>query len=67
MAGAHAIGMPLGGVKLDSLGVGVRGIRRRNVRLAHVAADSELQEGDVLVLLGRPAALAQAEALLLQG
>jgi len=67
VAGAHAIGMPLGGVKLDSLGVGVRGIRRRNVRLAHVAADSELQEGDVLVLLGRPAALAQAEALLLQG
>lgn len=67
VAGAHAIGMPLGGVKLDTLGVGVRGIRRRNVRLAECAADFELQEDDVLVLLGRPAELAQAESVLLQG
>ena len=67
VAGAHAIGMPLGGVKLDSLGVGVRGIRRRNVRLAHVAADSEVLEGDVLVLLARPEQLLLAETLLLQG
>ena len=65
--GANAIGTPLGGVKLDALGVGVRGIRRRNVRLAQVTADLELEEGDVLVLLGTPAALSQAEMLLLQG
>jgi CPA2 family monovalent cation:H+ antiporter-2 len=57
--GARAIGRTL--EELD-LGVQVRAVRRRGVKARLDAASArELQEGDVVVLLGPPDALAAAE------
>lgn len=67
IAGASAVGRCIGEFRLDDIAVGIRGIRRGNRRINEFDSAFELEEGDVLVLLGRPAALAQAEIRLLQG
>jgi CPA2 family monovalent cation:H+ antiporter-2 len=65
-AQAHAVGRPLGELRLG--GVQVRAVRRRDVRMNLAASDAgPLQPGDVVVLLGQPDALAAAEDLLLRG
>jgi CPA2 family monovalent cation:H+ antiporter-2 len=51
----------LGELDLDSLGVSVSAVRRRNIRGVDPQPDTRLEAGDVVVLLGRPAALAAAE------
>jgi K+:H+ antiporter len=63
---AYAVGRPLSELGLDR--VQVRTVRRASVRKNLDAADaSALQSGDVVVLLGRPDALAAAEDRLLRG
>jgi len=67
LSGAHAIGSPLGAMRLADGGVEVKAVRRGHTRYTELTPDFELQEGDVLVLLARPEQLMQAETQLLQG
>jgi CPA2 family monovalent cation:H+ antiporter-2 len=65
--GARAIGRRLGDIGLDALLADVSAIRRRGVRALSPAAETELREGDIVVLRGDAAAVAAAEIRLLQG
>ncbi len=67
-ARAAALGRPLDAAVLEAAGVQVRAVRRRGhaKKLAPEEAGA-LREGDVVVLLGPPPALAVAEMRLLQG
>jgi CPA2 family monovalent cation:H+ antiporter-2 len=65
--GAAAIGRALGNIGLDSLGVEVTAVRRRNIRGIAPEAGTRIEEGDVLVLLGAEENLAAAEIRLLRG
>ncbi len=62
-----AVGKRLREVGLDALNVEVNAVRRRNVRGAQPSEEMLLQTGDVLVLLGLPDALQQAEMKLHKG
>jgi len=66
-AASHATGRALAALDLDSLGVSVAAVRRRDTRIAKPSAATVLQQGDVLVLLGTPADLAAADMRLMQG
>lgn len=66
-AGAWAIGRTLADTGITAQGVEVTAVRRRNIRALEPSAETRLQVDDVVVLLGPPAALAAAEAKLLQG
>ncbi len=68
LSGSHALSRPLASLGLEALGVRARTVRRPGVR-AKLAPDEAgaLQEGDAVVLLGSPEALAAAEDLLLRG
>ncbi len=65
--GAFAIGKTLGSLTIDATGVEVTAIRRRDVRTQEPSAETQFEMGDVVVLLGAPEALAQAEEKLLKG
>jgi CPA2 family monovalent cation:H+ antiporter-2 len=65
--GAAAIGKALSEIDLASLDVEVTAVRKRNVRTVTPDADTRIEEGDVLVLLGAEEDLAAAEMKLLQG
>ncbi len=67
LPGASAIGMPLGSLPLLEMGVQIKAVRRGSSRYTELSRDFALEEDDVLVLLGKPAPLLQAESLLLQG
>jgi CPA2 family monovalent cation:H+ antiporter-2 len=63
--GARAIGRTLAQLALEELGVEVRAVRRSSSKVRLDAASAgALQSGDVVVLLGAPAALAEAEGRL---
>jgi CPA2 family monovalent cation:H+ antiporter-2 len=64
---ANALGRALSQLRLGREGVRVVSIRRSNGRTADPASDPSLQEGDTLVLSGRPESLALAEEILLRG
>ncbi|NMG43547.1 potassium transporter [Aromatoleum toluvorans] len=66
-AGAHAVGRTLGAMALDEFGVSVSAVRRRNIRGLAPGADTLMEAGDVVVLMGVPAGLDQAEGRLLRG
>ena len=66
-AGAYAVGERLGELGLREAGISVTALRRDGIVGHQPAADTELKEGDVLVLYGTPEALEQAETLLLWG
>ncbi|MCK9986710.1 MAG: monovalent cation:H+ antiporter-2, CPA2 family [Azoarcus sp.] len=66
-AGAHAVGRTLGAMALDEFGVTVSAVRRRNIRGLAPSAETLMQAGDVVVLMGVPADLEQAEGRLLRG
>lgn len=66
-AGAFAIGRRLADMQLDGFEVEVKSIRRPNSNGAVLTANSPLAEGDVVVLLGQPAGLTNAENALLIG
>jgi len=62
-----AVGKRLREVGLDALNVEVNALRRRGVRGAQPSEEMLLQAGDVLVLLGLPEALQEAEVWLHNG
>ena len=62
-----AAGKQLREVGLDALDVEVNAVRRHGVRGAQPSKEMRLQAGDVLVLLGLPEALQQAEEKLHKG
>jgi monovalent cation:H+ antiporter-2, CPA2 family len=63
--GARAARQRLGELALDAFGVTVTAIRRRETRATFPGPETELLEGDVVVLLGTPEQLSAAEARLL--
>jgi len=65
--GASAIGRALGDIGCAGLGVTVSSVRRRNIRALEPSDELRFQEGDVVVLLGRPDGLAVVEERLLKG
>ena len=62
-----AVGKKLEEINLPGLQVEVNAVRRHNVRGNEPAGDMILQAGDVLVLLGQPVPLAEAEKRLREG
>jgi CPA2 family monovalent cation:H+ antiporter-2 len=66
-AGAAAVGQTLAALDLGRLGAEVTAVRRRGIRADEPGPETRFEEGDVVVLLGRPAALDAAEMRLLQG
>ncbi len=65
--GAFAIGRSLADMQLDVFDVEVKSIRRPNSNGAILNQNSLLAEGDVIVLLGQPVGLTNAENALLIG
>ncbi|MFO1244655.1 MAG: monovalent cation:proton antiporter-2 (CPA2) family protein [Ramlibacter sp.] len=65
--GAKSIGRPLGYLALHATGVRVVSLRRASGTLAPLEDDPVLEEGDALVLSGKPEVLAVAEQKLLRG
>jgi CPA2 family monovalent cation:H+ antiporter-2 len=66
-AGAFAIGRRLTEMNLETFGVEVKSIRRPNGVGPQPTDDSELAEGDVVVLLGQPAGLTNAQNAIVIG
>jgi CPA2 family monovalent cation:H+ antiporter-2 len=66
-AGAYAVGRRLSEMQLESFDVEIKHIRRPNSDGVKITAQSLIAEGDVVVLLGQPAGLANAENALLMG
>ena len=65
--GAYANGKLLEELMLERLGVEVTAIRRHGIRGLRPSANTRIIPMDVVVLLGTPESLAQAETRLLQG
>jgi CPA2 family monovalent cation:H+ antiporter-2 len=61
---ADIIGSRLGDLKLETLGVYVVAVRRRGIKGTDPSDETELREGDIVVLRGAPEALAAAETRL---
>jgi monovalent cation:H+ antiporter-2, CPA2 family len=66
-SGAAALGRTLSQLALQALDVRVVSLRRSDGKKADVAGDPPLEDGDTLVLSGRPETLAVAEEKLLGG
>jgi len=64
--GAKSIGKPLGHLALHALGVRVVNLRRNNGQSQTAQDDTQLEDGDTLVLSGNPESLSIAEHKLLQ-
>jgi CPA2 family monovalent cation:H+ antiporter-2 len=62
-----AKGMQLRDLPLQQWGVEITALRRRGLRGFRPEGETRLESGDILILLGRPEALAQAETWLIQG
>lgn len=67
VSGAHAVDKRLQDLKLDDLDVTVTAVRRQGRRGLHPKPDTQLLEGDVIVLYGTPEAVERAEGVLLSG
>ncbi|MBI5278959.1 MAG: cation:proton antiporter [Burkholderiales bacterium] len=65
--GARALGRALSQFALHAQGVRVVSMRRSNGQAVDPESDPPLQDGDTLVLSGRPETLAMAEEILLKG
>jgi CPA2 family monovalent cation:H+ antiporter-2 len=66
-ADSFAVGKRLRDSELDTLNIEVKALRRYNVHGAQPSEDMVLRSGDVLVLLGLPEALLDAEIRLHKG
>lgn len=64
---AASIGRTIGELGLDEFGVGVSAVRRQGIRGLSPGPETRILEGDVVVLLGLPHGLEQAEQRLLKG
>lgn len=67
VAGLNSIGQTLGQLSLQAVGVRVVSLRRGNGKTLKALEETSLEEGDTLVLSGKPEALAMAEETLLHG
>jgi len=65
--GALSIGKTLGELQLADLGVEITAIRRRGVKSLSPGADTQIEQGDVVVLFGPDDTIGAAEIRLLQG
>ncbi len=65
--GTRSLCQPLGSLTLDAAGVRVVSLRRSNGKTLEAHESTLLDDGDTLVLSGKPAALAVAEEMLLRG
>lgn len=65
--GAAVVGRVLGEFVLDEFGVSVSAVRRRGIRGLSPSAETRIEAGDVVVLLGLPGGLETAEQRLLGG
>ena len=65
--GARAIGQPVSHSALYALDTRVVSLRRRNGQSIDAALDPQLEDGDTLVLSGKPESLAKATQKLLKG
>lgn len=65
--GAYAVGRRLRDMQLANFEVEVKSIRRPNANGTQLTADSTIAEGDVIVLLGQPKGLTNAQDALLIG
>ena len=65
-SGCRSVGMALGDTQLESLGAQVVSLRRGSGQTLLPQSDAVLQDGDTLVLSGKPEALALAEEKLLR-
>jgi CPA2 family monovalent cation:H+ antiporter-2 len=65
--GAWAVGRTIADVKARGAEVSVSALRRDGIVGREPSADTELREGDVLVIYGTPEALEHAETVLLMG
>jgi CPA2 family monovalent cation:H+ antiporter-2 len=65
--GARALGRALSQVRLPAQAVRVVSLRRASGKAVDPATDPTLEDGDTLVLSGRPEPLAIAEQILLKG
>ena len=65
--GTYAIGRRLADMQLESFGVEVKSIRRPNSNGLQLSEESMLADGDVIVLLGQPTGLTNAQNALLIG
>jgi CPA2 family monovalent cation:H+ antiporter-2 len=65
--GADAVGKTFHSLQLEDMGVQITALRRKGVRETKLQPAMQLQSGDVLVVTGKPEALARAEMRLLQG
>ncbi|MGD8574638.1 MAG: cation:proton antiporter, partial [Gammaproteobacteria bacterium] len=66
-AGAYAVGRQIGEMGLEQAGIVVTALRREGIVGRQPDRETELREGDVLVLYGTPEDLEHAEATLLKG
>jgi len=66
-AGTFAVGRSVGEMHLEDFGVEVKSIRRPNSNGGDLSTQIALAEGDVVVLLGQPAGLTNAQNALLIG
>jgi CPA2 family monovalent cation:H+ antiporter-2 len=66
-AGARAVGRRLAELALARVGVTVSAVRRGGIRGPDPGPETRLMAGDVVVLLGTPEALNEAEKILLEG
>ena len=65
--GAAGVGRSIGELGLEEFGVAVSAVRRRGIRALSPGAETRIQGGDVIVLLGVPGSLEAAEERLLGG
>ncbi len=65
--GSRAVGRMLKEIDLTAFGCEVSAIRRRGIKALEPTPEARLEEGDVVVLLGRPEAVMAAEDRLLRG
>lgn len=65
--GAWAVGRPLAQIRARGAAITVTAIRRHGIVGREPADETELQEGDVVVISGSPGAVEHAEAVLLAG
>lgn len=64
---AHAVGKRLSDVKIDTMRVSIKGLRRNNAEIPAPDPDIELQVNDVIVISGKPRRVERAERILLEG
>lgn len=65
--GAWAVGRSLAEIRGKGAEVAFTGLRRQGILGREPSSDTELREGDVIVIYGQPEALEHAEAVLLAG